>query len=70
MCGLGVGHERAVLQAGARGAGRQAGAAAVRRAAGAGAGLAHRHLGPHGAPAHRAHRLIRYYKPDQAKTVL
>lgn len=65
MGGLGVGRERAVLEAGAARAGRQARAAAVQRALLALAALRHRHLRPHGAPPRRTHRLIRYYKPAQ-----
>lgn len=62
----------AVRQARAGGGGRQAGAGAGRvPAAGARAraALRHRHLGPHGAPARRAHRLVRYYEPENATSV-
>lgn len=61
MRGARDGHARAVLQAGAGGARRQAGAGAGRGAVRA---RAHRHLRPHGAPAARAHGLVRYYEPE------
>lgn len=76
MVGLASRHERAVLQAGAGGGGRQAGRAARQAVAAARAlhprapvralrprALRQRHLRPYGAPPARTHRLIRYYKP-------
>lgn len=65
------GHDCAVLQARAGGGGRQARARALAhgRALRAALAVRHRHLRPHGAPARRAHGLVRYYEPENGDNV-